>query len=177
MTRLHDWQRVLSGVADEFGGARRMLLSICSLCMFFVATFMPVPAVYELWMVDNVEQWQEVPVRLDAVELKRPTFGKGPSTWRYTLTDPDFGKPYEIGDVEPGDIPFSVAGWSTKDATARNYQAKVGEIIHVRRSPDGKRYFLQAGTTTTMIVLLSLCALYWLWLFSVWRKRRLSQSG
>ena len=176
MTKLSDLQQVLSDVLDLFGGARKLLLSICALCMFFVAVFMPIPAVYELWMVAKVEQWQEVPVRLDAVELKRPTFGKGPSTWRYTLSDPDYGKPYETSDVEPGDIPFSVSGWSTKDATARNYQAKVGEIIHVRRSPDGQRYFLQAGTTTTMSVLLSLCAIYWLWLFTVWRKRRLSRA-
>lgn len=176
MTKPSDPQRVLRGVLDEFGGARKLLLLICSIMMFLVATFMPIPAVYELWMVAKVEQWQEVPVRLDAVELKRPTFGKGPSTWRYTLSDPDYGKPYETSDVEPGDIPFSVSGWSTRDAIARNYQAKVGEIIYVRRSPDGKRYFLRTGTTTTMSVLLSLCAIYWLWLFTVWRKRRLSRS-
>ena len=176
MTKLSDPQRALRGVLDEFGGAGKLLLSICSIMMFFVAAFMPIPAVYQLWMVHNVEQWQEVSVRLDAVELKRPTFGKGPSTWRYTLFDPEFGKPYETGDVEPGDISFSVAGWSTEDATAQNYQARVGEMIHVRRSPDGQRYFLQAGTTTAMSVLLGLCAIYWLWLFTVWRKRRLSRS-
>ena len=175
MTKLHDLQRILGGGVDEFGGVRKLLLSICSLWMFLVAVFMPIPAAYELWMVDKVEQWQVVPVRLDEVEHKRPTFGKGPSIWRYTLSDPDYGKPYETSDVEPGDFPFTVMGWSTKDETARNYQAKVGRIIHVRRSPDGKRYFLQAGSTTTMIVVLSLCALYWLWLFSVWRKRRWSQ--
>jgi hypothetical protein len=63
-------------------------------------------------------------------------------------------------------------GWSTIDATARAYQAKVGQTIRVRRSGDGTHYFLRPGNRTTMTMLLGGSGLYWLWLFSVWRRRR-----
>lgn len=167
-----DPKQVLREVLGEFGGARKLALSIAALAAFFIAAFLPLPAAYELWRVGDVATWREVPVRLDAVELKRPTFGKGPSTWRYTFTDPDTGKPYETGDIEPGDFPFNVMGWSTTDSATRAYQAQVGQIIRVRRSGDGRTYFLRPGDSTTMTALLVCCGLYWLWLFSLWRRRK-----
>lgn len=167
-----DPKAVLLGVLAELGGARKLALSLAALCAFFIAAFLPLPAAYELWRVSEVATWHEVPVRLDAVERKRPTFGKGPATWRYTFTDPATGQPYETGDIEPGDFPFTVMGWSTIDSTARAYQAQVGETIRVRRSPDRQHYFLRAGNRTTMTVLLAGCGLYWLWLLTFWRRRR-----
>lgn len=167
-----DPKQILRGVLGELGGARKLALSLAALVAFLVAAFLPLPAMYELWRVGEVATWHEVPVRLDAVERKRPTFGKGPSTWRYTLTDPATGQRYETGDIEPGDFPFTVMGWSTIDGTARAYQAQVGQTIRVRRSGDGRQYFLRAGDRSTMTVLLGLCGLYWLWLASVWRRRR-----
>jgi hypothetical protein len=170
-----DPKQVLREVLAELGGARKLVGSILMLWLLLVATFLPIPAAYELWRVGDVASWREVPVRLDAVEMKRPTFGKGPSTWRYTFTDPASGKPYETGDIEPGDFPFTVLGWSTTDSTARAYQAQVGQTIRVRRSPDGSRYFLRAGDRSTMTALLALSGVFWLWLISVWRRRR--QAG
>lgn len=169
-----DPKAILRDVLAELGGARKLALSLAALSAFFIAGFLPLPAAYELWRVGDVATWQEVPVRLDAVELKRPTFGKGPSTWRYTFTDPATGQPFETGDIEPGDFPFTVMGWSTIDSTARAYQAQVGQTIRVRRSPDGQHYFLRAGSRTTMTVLLGFCGLYWLWLLSVWHRRKRS---
>lgn len=167
-----DPKAVLRGVLAELGGVRKLALSLAALVAFLVAAFLPLPAMYELWRVGEVATWREVPVRLDAVERKRPTFGKGPSTWRYTITDPATGQRYETGDIEPGDFPFTIMGWSTIDATARAYQAKVGQTIRVRRSGDGTHYFLRPGNRTTMTMLLGGSGLYWLWLFSVWRRRR-----
>lgn len=167
-----DPRHILRDVLAELGGARRLAVSIAALCAFLVAAFLPIPAAYELWRVGQVAEWREVPVRLDAVELKRPTFGKGPSSWRYTFTDPETGKAYETGDIEPGDFPFTVMGWSTTDSTARAYQVKVGQMIRVRRSSDGAQYFLRAGDRTTMSLLLGLSGLYWLWLLNVWWSKR-----
>ena len=165
-------KKILREVLAELGGARKLAVSILMLWLLLVATFLPIPGIYELWRVGDVATWSEVPVRLDAVELKRPSFGKGPSTWRYTFTDPENGKPYETGDIEPGDFPFTVMGWSTTDSITRAYAAKVGQTIRVRRSPDGIQYFLRAGDRTTMTVLLGGSALYWLWLLSIWRRRK-----
>lgn len=167
-----DPKQVLRDLLTELGGARKLALSLAALSAFLVAAFLPIPAAYELWRVGQVAEWREVPVRLDAVEMKRPTFGKGPSTWRYTFTDPQTGKPYETGDIEPGDFPFTVMGWSTTDSTARAYAAQVGQTIRVRRAPDGRQYFLRPGDTATMTALLGFSGLYWLWLLSVWRRRR-----
>ena len=80
-------------------------------------------------LADSLSRAAPFTVRLDAVEKKRPTFGKGPSTWRYTFTDPETGKPHETADIEPGDFPFTVMGCSTIDATGRFYQASVGQTI------------------------------------------------
>ena len=142
---------------------------MCLFCRRFHAS----TAAYELWLVGKVEQWREVPATLVAVERKRPAFGKGPLTWRYTFTELERGKPDETRDIEPGDIPFTALGWSTKDATARDYQAMLGQTIRVRGSPDGDRYFLKFGDRNTMSVLLSLSGTYWIWMLSVWRRRRL----
>lgn len=169
-----DPNQILREVLGELGGARKLALSIAALCAFLIAAFLPLPAAYELWRVGEVASWREVPVRLDAVERKRPTFGKGPSTWRYTFTDPATGEPYETGDIEPGDLPFTVMGWSTIDATARTYQAQVGQTIRVRRSGDGRHYFLRPGDRTTMTALLGCCGLYWLRFFTVWHRRKRS---
>lgn len=169
-----DPKAILRDALAELGGARKLALSLAALSAFFIAAFLPLPAAYELWRVGDVATWQEVPVRLDAVERKRPTFGKGPSTWRYTFTDPATGQPFETGDIEPGDFPFTVMGWSTIDSTARAYQAQVGQTIRVRRSPDGQHYFLRAGNRTTMTAFLGFCGLYWIWLLSVWRRRKRS---
>ena len=73
-----DPKQILREVLAELGGARRLALSLAALCAFLVAAFLPIPAAHELWRVGQVAEWREVPVRLDAVEMKRPTFGKGP---------------------------------------------------------------------------------------------------
>lgn len=172
MTSPVDPKTVLHDVLAEVGGARQLAVSIAALSSFLVAAVLPIPAVYELWRVGQVAEWRVVPVRLDAVEKKRPTFGKGPSTWRYTFTDPETGKPHETADIEPGDFPFTVMGWSTIDATGRSYQASVGQTIYVRRSDHGEQYFLRSGVRTTMTALLGFSGIYWLWLLSVWRHRR-----
>jgi hypothetical protein len=166
-----DPKTVLRDVRAKLASARRLAVSMAALSAFLVAAFMPIPAAYELWRVDQVAEWREVPVRLDAVEKKRPPFGKGLSTWHYTFTDPETGKLHETADIEPGDFPFTVGGWSTIDATARSYRDSVGQTINVRRSDDGQQYFLRPGDRTTMTALLGFSGLYWLWLLSVWRRR------
>jgi hypothetical protein len=167
-----DPKTVLRDVLSRLSGARSLAVSMAALSAFLVAAFLPIPAAYELWRVDQVAEWREVPVRLDAVEKRQPTFGKGPSTWRYTFTDPETGKLFETADIEPGDFPFTVMGWSTIDATGRSYKASVGQTIYVRRSDDGEQYFLRPGDHTTMTALLGFSGLYWLWLISGWRRRR-----
>ena len=77
---------MISGALTELGGVSRLVVSALAPCAFLVAAFLPIPAAYEQWHVSRVAEWREVPARLDAVEMKRPTFGKGPSTWRYTFT-------------------------------------------------------------------------------------------
>ncbi|MGC1270727.1 MAG: hypothetical protein WA842_09045 [Croceibacterium sp.] len=153
-------------------GLRKFLVTFFSLAAFLLAIFVPIPAVYELWQVGKVDHWRQVPARLDAVERKKPAFGKGPSTWRFTLFDPEFGTSYETGDIEPGDFPFAIAGWSNTDRLARDYQQQAGQTIRVRRSPQGDQYFLEAGGRATMSILIGLCAIYWAWLLSALRRRK-----
>lgn len=167
-----DPKAALLEVIGELGNGRKLVLSIATLWLFLAAAFLPLPALYELWRVGEVATWREVPVRLDAVEKKRPAFGKGPSTWRYTFTDPETGRPYETSDIEPGDFPFTVLSWSTTDAATSAYRAKVGQTIRVRRSPDRQEYFLRAGDSSTMTAVFIGSALYWVWLVSSWRRRR-----
>ncbi|MGV3510964.1 MAG: hypothetical protein ACO1OX_03065 [Novosphingobium sp.] len=172
MRKPADPMQILRKKPAVLEGLRKHVLSMVAMSAFLLATVMPIAAVYELWRVQEVSAWPAVLVRLDAVEKERPTFGKGPSVWRYRFTDPESGRQYQTGDVEPGDFPFTVMGWSTKDATAANYQARIGTLIPVRRSIDRSRYFLQAGDSTTMSVVLGLSGLYWVWLWLVCRRRK-----
>lgn len=154
----------------ELGGGRRLAVSIVMLMATCIAVFMPIPACYELWMVQQVKTWPEVPVRLEAVELTPSSFRRGDWSWQYRLRDLQTGAAYKTGDLEPGDIPFSVVAgskesalWSSRNNDAARYRQHVGQVIKVRRSPDGKRYFLRDGDSVTMTIVLVLCAAFWLW--------------
>jgi hypothetical protein len=169
-----DPKEAVRQVLGALGDVRKLARSFAMLWMLLVGFFLPIPTAYELWRVGDVTTWREVPVRLDAVEEKRPTFGKGPWMWRYTFTDLETARRYETGDIEPGDFPVTVLGWSTTDAAAHAYLAEVGHTIRVRRSPDRQSYFLRAGDRSTMTVVLTGCALYWMWLVTFWLRRKRS---
>lgn len=161
----------------ELGGARGLVVSIVMILATCIAAFMPIPACYELWMVHQVKTWPEVPVRLEAVELSPSSFHRGDWSWQYRLRDLQTGAAYKTGDLEPGDISFSVVAgskesalWSSRNNDAARYRQQVGQVIKVRRSPDGKRYFLRAGDSVTMTVVLALCAAFWLWVL-LFRRR------
>ncbi len=171
-----DQPRAFRDVLALLECAGKFTLTLAKLGTLVTAIFLPPLAAYELWRVGEVEQWREVTVRIEAVERKAPTFGKGQATWRYTFTDPELSRTYETGDIEPGDLPFAMLGWSTTDRTARDYQARIGQIIHVRRSQDGQHYSLRTGDRTSMTIALGLCAAYWLWLIPAWQRRRRAQS-
>jgi hypothetical protein len=129
-----------------------------------------------LWLVRQVQTWPEVPVQLESVELERSSFSRGELIWRYRLRDIQTGAKYNTSDAEPGDIPLTVAAWSSKHALwsdrnndAARYRAHVGQVIRVRRSPDGLRYFLRPGNSRTMTFVLTLCAAFWTWILLIRR--------
>ncbi|MDE2596102.1 MAG: hypothetical protein KGL44_04395 [Sphingomonadales bacterium] len=163
-------QEALAASLAMAGGVRGLARSFLMLMATGFALFMPFAATYELYRVHEVARWQQVSARLDQVALEQSAFRKGVSTWRFHLTDRETGRRYDTGDVEPGDLPFSILGWSSMDGVARRYQAQTGETLRVHRSPDGSEIYLRPGDSRTMTLILALCTGFWAWVV-VFRKR------
>jgi hypothetical protein len=163
---------MLIKIIAENGGMARAGAAAKSFALLAAAGFasvMPLAAGYELYRVYDVSGWSLVPARIVSATLEPSAFRKGVSSWRYRIVDLRSGAEIETGDMRPGDLPFSFLYWSTADGDAARFHARAGQVTSVRRSPDGREFYPEAGNSRLMIGVLLLCGLFWGGLF--WRRR------
>ena len=162
---------ILASIIAQNGGMPAVIgvaKTFALLAAFGFAAVMPFAATYELYRVHAVSQWPLVPARIVSATLEPSSFRRGSSSYRYRFVDMQSGKEMETGDMRPGDLPFTFVIWSTADAEAARLQARVGQIVQVRQSPDGREFYPEAGDMRFMTAVLALYALFWGWLF--WRR-------
>jgi hypothetical protein len=156
------------GGINCIGGAVRTFALLAALGF---AAFMPFVAGYELFRVHAVASWPLVPARIVSATLEPSAFRNGVSSWRYRMVDLQTGAAIETGDMRPGDLPFSVVTWSTADADAAKFQARAGQAVNIRRSPDSTEFYPEGGDTRFMTGVLIICAVFWALVF--WRRKNM----
>jgi Protein of unknown function (DUF3592) len=163
----------LAAVIAELGGMGRIgaaLRRFAVLPALAFAAAITLAAGYELYRVDQVSRWEQVPARIVSATWERSTSrSSNRGSWRYRMVDPHSGEELVTGDLRPGDFPVTIGIWSTADADAARFQARAGETILVRRSPDRTEVYPEAGDNRLMTGLLAACGLFWAWL--LWQRR------
>ena len=151
------------------------------LCLCGFSLFMIFAAPYELYAVAQVQKWEKVPARALYVGWRRGSGEMSRAHFPYlVIEDQQTRKKIEIMDIRPGDLPFS-----TTVANATVYDSRQAELtafahqrdIMAYRSPDGERYYLEAGSPGFMlsIFMLSVGWLVGLIFFARLGRRTLSQ--
>jgi hypothetical protein len=162
---------ILRPALESAGGWRAVGKRFLLLAISAFAIFMPVAALWELHRVDQVRDWMPVTVVVDKVEWAKPAFRKSQYHWVFSFRDPASTQLWHTGDLAPGDMPFSVLGWSSMDARAQAWADRAGENVTVWRSPDGSEVYPEKGDPMLMRLMLALCAGFWLWR---WQRRRIA---
>ena len=148
---------------------------ILSLCLF--SLFMLFAAPYELSQVEAVRHWPQVPARIIDSGYRLSDFSPYRFYGYFHFRDVKSGKDITTSDVRPGDLPFSIgAGPFTLMDTMRDDLKAYGggRVFMARRSPDGRKYFLEAGDPGLMRFIFALCVAWWgyVGVYSLRRKRK-----
>lgn len=173
MTAPPNLRSILASIIAQNGGMAAIVdvaKKFALLAAFGFAAVMPFAATYELYRVHAVSQWPLVPARIVSATLEPSSFRRGSSSYHYRFVDMQSGKPMETGDMRPGDLPFSFLIWSTSDGDAARLQARAGQIMQVRQSPDGREFYPEDGDMRFMTGVLAMCGFFWSALF--WRRRK-----
>ncbi len=165
---------MMASIIAQAGGIARIGGAIRTFSLLAAAGYaalMPFAAAYELYRVRAVASWPLVPARIVSATFEPSVFRKGVSSWRYRMVDMQTGAAIETGDMRPGDLPFSVVIWSTADADAAKFQARAGQVMNIRRSPDRTEFYPEEGDSRFMTGVLIICAMFWAFVF--WRRKNL----
>lgn len=163
-----DLRSTLATVTAQLGGTARIgavLRRYAMLPVLVFAAVVPLFAAYELYRVHEVSRWQQAPARIVSATWERSTSRPYRSSWRYRLLDLQSGAEIVTGDRRPGDLPITIGTWTSEDAAAARFNARAGETISLRRSPDGSEFYLEDGDSGLMAGVLAICGLFWVWRF------------